>query len=202
MLSLVAAASLLWISDRANFWSEDDIGRVTQMMVEERQVPVDFQQLAGKRVLLLVHGFNNSASEAQTTYREIFSYLDELDLYDVVIGYFWPGYDNPLAYYFAKNNAERLSSRMTTNLHALAEHAQKVDVMAHSMGNLIMLRALSKTSTVPVQNFYSLAAAVDDDSIEKRHIYYAATQQCKDLYIFHSDEDDALGIAGNRSKPR
>lgn len=195
MLSLIAAASLLWVSDRAHFWSEDNIGRMTQMMVGDQYVPVDFQQLAGKRVLLLVHGFNNSASEAQATYREIFSYLDGFDLYDAVIGYFWPGYGNPLAYYFAKDNAEKLSPRMTTNLNALAAHAEKVDVMAHSMGNLIMLRALSKTSTLPVQNFYSLAAAVDDDSIEKRHSYYSATQQCKDLYVFHSDQDDALKIA-------
>jgi esterase/lipase superfamily enzyme len=195
MFAFIAAASLNWISDRANFWSEDNIERVTQMMVGNQQVPVDFQQFAGKRVLLLVHGFNNSASEAQATYHEIFSYLDGFDLYDAVLGYFWPGYGNPLAYYFAKDNAEKLSSRMTANLNALAAHAQKVDVMAHSMGNLILLRALSKTSTTPVQNFYSLAAAVDEDSIEKRHSYYSATQQCKDLYVFHSDEDEALRIA-------
>ena len=195
MFTFIAAASLLWVSDRADFWSEDDIGEVTQMMVEDQQVPVDFGQFAGQRVLLLVHGFNNSASAAQTTYNEIFSYLDGFGLYDAVIGYFWPGYGDPLAYYFAKDNAEKLSPRMAANLGALAGVAHKVDVIAHSMGNLIMLRALSGMSTGPVQNYYSFAAAVDEDSIEKSHSYYSATQQCKDLYVFHSDDDDALKIA-------
>jgi hypothetical protein len=49
-----------------------------------------------------------------------------------------------------------------------------------------------RQQTQPIQNFYSIAAAVDDDAIEKGHEYYNSTQQCQNMYVFHSSRDDVL----------
>ena len=52
----------------------------------------------------------------------------------------------------------------------LLRQEQKWDVLAHSMGNFLVLEALNYPSPQNkklVNNYYSLAAAVDDETLEK-----------------------------------
>lgn len=43
-----------------------------------------------------------------------------------------------------------------------------------------------------MHNFYSLAAAVDNESIEKKEKYYHSTQNCENLFVFYSKRDGVL----------
>jgi hypothetical protein len=44
----------------------------------------------------------------------------------------------------------------------------------------------------PIQNYFSLAAAVNEDSIENNRTYFHSTQKCHKIFIFHSNKDDVL----------
>ena len=77
---------------------------------------------------------------------------------------------------------------MQSYLETLSKTAASLDVMAHSMGNRLILEALELSSAPSpiVRNFYSLAAAVKDKDIEVGHPFYQAALQAKNLLIFPS----------------
>lgn len=203
LFPVIAAQFLLW-SDRADFWDPDNLSLVTEERDEGGVIDpmLMIQECTGKRVLMLVHGFNTTADSALANYQLIKGNVSQLkdhagnELYDIVIGYLWPGNDHGVEYYQAKKHAERAAKRMTSTVQELASCASSIDLFAHSMGNRLMLEALkpmpANPSKRPIQNFYSLAPAVDNESLEKGEEYYPSTTQCENIFVFHSERDDVL----------
>lgn len=203
LFPIVAAQLVLW-SDRAGFWDPDSLAPKTEEcdLSGNCEDMLMFQNFIGKRVLMLVHGFNTTAESVLKTYQLIqdnFSTLkDEAgrELYDIVIGYLWPGNDHGGEYYQAKRHAQQAAKHMTSTVQQLASTALSIDLFAHSMGNRLMLEALkplpSNPSKKPINNFYSLAPAVDNESLEKGEEYYPSTKQCENIFVFHSERDDVL----------
>ena len=135
MLSgLFLASQLLLVSDRASFWDPDKVSSQTIIMQDstEKNIPLTGWNIKGKKVLLLVHGFNNNAQEALSTYRLIDTNLSTFmnerrsSSYDYVIGYLWPGYHEAWEYFEAKQNVAKLAIKMRSHLEALAEAGAKV----------------------------------------------------------------------------
>ncbi len=200
----VFIASLLVMSDRDHFWDADKVAKETEITWDsiDGQASIDIEQLKDKKILLIVHGFNNSSSEAMQTYRSVTDRIaairdaDGNALYDLTIGYLWPGYKNKLDYYAAKKHAGELKEKMESHLLFLSSIAAKVDVMAHSMGNRLVFEALNfspkNNGKKLVQNLYSLAAAIDSESIEKKHKYFHSSKNCDQIFIFHSKQDEVL----------
>jgi esterase/lipase superfamily enzyme len=201
LLNILLVSRLLVMSDRDHFWDADKISPQTEIAWEDKKT-IDVKQLKDKKILLVIHGFNNSPQEAMQSYRSVADHIaslrDDKDkaLYDVVVGYLWPGYENKLEYYAAREHARKLKEKMLDHLTFLASTGAKVDVMAHSMGNRLAFEALNfapkKNAKKLVQKFYSLAAAVDEESIEKKHKYFHASKNCEELFIFHSKQDEVL----------
>jgi esterase/lipase superfamily enzyme len=196
MLCLIIASQLLLMSDRASFWDPDKIADHTRIVQESTRhtARLTTQDIQGKNVLLLVHGYNNNAKEALSTYRLINSNLSGPN-YDYVIGYLWPGYEEALEYFKAKHHVPTLAKKMRSHLEFLSASAAKLDVLAHSMGNFLILEALNYDPLQKkklVQNYFALAPAVDDESLEKREKYYPSTQNCENLFVFYSKGDEVL----------
>lgn len=199
---LLLAAQLLLMSDRASFWNADKISDHTEIEWESTQknVTLTSREIKGKNVLLLVHGYNNNAKEALSTYRLINVHVSTFKdhhskFYDYVIGYLWPGYDKTWDYFEAKHNVSKLAQRMRSHLEFLSASAEKVDVLAHSMGNRLMLEALDHPSQQKkklVQNYFALAPAVDNEALEKKEKYYLSTQNCEQVFVFYSKRDEVL----------
>jgi esterase/lipase superfamily enzyme len=206
MLSFLtlSLASLMVMSDRDHFWDADKTAAQTEISWDSlpNEPSLDIGELKDKKVLLVVHGFNNTAVEAMKTYRSIadhFAPLKDADgkpLYDIVVGYLWPGYQNKLDYYAARKHAFELKDKMKSHLDFLSSIAAKVDVLAHSMGNRLIFEALNfpcKAGTKKlVKNLYSIAAAVNQESLEKKHKYSHASKNCEDIFVFHSKQDEVL----------
>lgn len=200
---LLAAQMILW-SDRADFWDPDHLSNTTAEMTRlgEIHTELHIDELVGKRVLVLIHGYNNSTKDALTTYQQVSERFTQLkdpngqELYDIVIGYLWPGNDSRYEYYEAKAHTVELALRFQSALQQLSSQAKSVDLFAHSMGNRLTLEALKlfpeTSEKAPIQNFYSLAAAVDDESIERHQEFYSSTLQCENIFVFHSEKDDVL----------
>lgn len=203
LLGLLIASQLWLMSDRASFWNDDKISDHTEFMLGSslQRATLDSEKIKGKNILLLVHGYNNDPEEALSTYRLINIHLSSVKkgrgskFYDLIIGYLWPGDDSFLKYYDAKHHVSKLAKTMRSHLEFLSDSAVTVDVLAHSMGNRLMLEALNSPFHMPkkiVHNFYSFAAAVDDKSVEVNEKYYLSTQNCEKLFVFYSKRDDVL----------
>ncbi len=204
LLNILLVSRLLVMSDRDHFWEADKLSKETEIAWDgmKGQPTLDAKQLKDKKILLVVHGFNNSAKDAMQTYRTVADHIAALRdaegdaLYDLVIGYLWPGYENKLEYYSAKEHAIKLKEKMKDHLVFLTSLAAKVDVLAHSMGNRLMFEALNfppeKNAKKIVQHFYSIAAAIDNESIEKKQKYFHSSKNCEDVFIFHSKQDEVL----------
>ncbi len=204
ILTVLLASNLLVMSDCENFCNPDKISPQTAVMLDSTQLelPIDLKQFEGKKVLIAVHGFNNSYERAMSTYHIISDHVAALQddegnrLYDIVVGYLWPGYDHSLEYYAAKTHAKQLRERMRVHLQRISQVASQLDILAHSMGNRLIFEALNFTPRQPqknlVENFYALAPAIDDEMIEYKNKYFRSTQNCHDLYVFYSKQDDVL----------
>jgi len=110
------------ISAREGFWSDNKLAvrdaiREVDLVGEDPSSPVDeptfLSEINGKKVLVLVHGYNNEPEDVHRAYATIEGQVAKLvdGAYDLVVGYIWPGGDDPLDYFSAKKRANALARR-------------------------------------------------------------------------------------------
>lgn len=188
--------------------------------------------LKDKRVLVYIHGLKNTEKELYEAYHLLKKNITPIALeesycskfknllkyylgyetsnidkkpYDAIIGYSWPSFDHESYYFQAKEHAFKIAPKLGKHLVKLSNSAKKVDIMAHSMGNLLLFEAISRNSNpdLKINNIYSIAAAVPDSSLSQDGHYSNVFDFCKNLFVFHSKHDFALSwpffFAENRS---
>ncbi|MCH9633690.1 MAG: hypothetical protein S4CHLAM7_04220 [Chlamydiae bacterium] len=179
--------------------------------------------LANKRILVLIHGLKNPRERVLSNYqaahkniqeltstlndtlltrirRFISSYTgfwapDEQNPYDAIVGISWPSYDHEFYYYQAKENATKVAPKIAEHLKLLTHTANEVDVVAHSMGNLVLFEALKSAnpSEFPhLNHIYSIAAAVPQNALNEGSYFNSVTNLCKKLFVLYSMHDEAL----------
>ena len=152
------------------------------------------KSINGKRVLLLIHGYNNDFLDVSRAYSIIEKNFAKVDHdYDEIVGFTWPGGNEGYEYLAAKRRSSVAASRLQGLFNLL--NLKAIDVMTHSMGARVVLRALCELPAdgpKVIRHHFSTAAAIDDESIEKGKIYYDATQLTRCNWIFHSKRDDVL----------
>lgn len=199
MLFSLLAASMLMVSDRTNFWDEDTVSSKTQIADVDHEGETTFlddkalQRFQGKRVLIIVHGFD--ITDPCEFYFDIQdNILGNDSPFDATIGYVWPGFSSHLEYLNAKKNTALAAPKFREFLEKIHRIALRVDVVAHSLGNRLVLDALNenKTRYPLIHNFLSVAPAVEEDSIFKGQIFYLSTELCRNMYVFFSKQDDVL----------
>ncbi len=201
---------MLIISSRENFWDSnivtprqtDEIRDVNLSLGNLNGAPVsDVQfeaQIQNKKILLLIHGYNNEPLEVTRAYKTIEERVNTLiNFYDLIIGYTWPGGDDWSDYSAAKARAGTVSNRAQSSITKMISNCSEVDIMSHSMGCRISLMVMDDLhkNQVPkniVVRLYIMAAAVDNESIEKDERYYNGSIYCDNAYIFHSKNDSVL----------
>jgi hypothetical protein len=207
-------------------------------IIDPDQIDRVYESLKDKKVLFLVHGFNTPKASILKSYFKINTYVNQLELqpnylnralstvkyylgmesqveksppYDAVIGHIWPGYEDRLYYHYAKHNAKVLAPRINQELKKLNGLAQRVDVIAHSLGNYALFEALELDQSLKIGNIFSIAAALPNDCLDPGKAYENIAQKCQALYVLCSKNDNtldwgyyiaegtkkALGLAGN-----
>lgn len=157
-----------------------------------------------KTILFVIHGYNNTFDYALQNIHQICLNIEKLKnihglpLYDVIIGYLWPGYDNFSDYKPAVTHAKALKQRIRKHLFDLHHAGAHVDTIAHSLGNRVLLEALNMPKTTPItpliRHCFALAPAIDAMAIGKNGSLYGASQNCTHLFVFYSDKDDILKL--------
>ena len=161
---------MIIISARQNFWDsnnispQDEIREVTLPQIAAEQVLAEGEFLAAiqdKKILLLVHGYNNEKYDVLRAYEIIEAKVQAIlpGHYDLVLGYSWPGGDDPLDYFAAKRRASAIAPRFGIWLPKIKQAVAKLDIMTHSMGTRVMLSALQLDGAIKIDNAFNMAAA-------------------------------------------
>lgn len=151
--------------------------------------------LNNKNILLLVHGYNNDFDDVIRSYNIIKKNIEKNNInYDFIVGYTWPGGDQRYEYYPAKRRSSIAAGRLIDLRNKISP--KSIDVMSHSMGCRVVLRALSEMeSNQPIIRYHlAVASAVDDESVEYGERFYDATQKTEATWVFHSKYDNVLKI--------
>jgi esterase/lipase superfamily enzyme len=181
------------------------------------------EKAANKHVCILVHGFNNDVPEVMNAYWKIVTQMDETGVvgpqgYGLVIGFTWPGFATRLGYFTALPSARRAAPFLADLINAVRGVAHTVDVQTHSLGARVALTALKNPKKIFVDNLLLSAPAVDHHLLEPDQDFFASTQSCNRVFVYHSRNDGvlakafyigditdgihaALGLRGPRSKP-
>jgi esterase/lipase superfamily enzyme len=157
-------------------------------------------QMRGKRVLILVHGFRNTLANVGKAYQTILKQIIGSNLradgaYDLVLGFTWPGFITPLGFFPAKPFANRSAGYFRGLLELASAQAKAVDVQTHSLGAVVALQALSSGTTAKIDNLLLTAPAVDDEVLQPQKEYNAALKYCRRCIVYHSDKDEVLKFA-------
>lgn len=146
--------------------------------------------LTDRKILILVHGFNNTDSSVADAMSIVQGKLQ--GSYSLVMGFRWPSCEGVTKYAEAKASALKVSRIFTQFLNSLKDY--RVDIMAHSLGNLVTLSALNyyqPTEEHPlcINNFFSLAAAVEDCSLDRAQDYHRAALKATRVAVLYSKND-------------
>ena len=199
---------MILISARKGFWSDTelavqdairDVDLVGELPSKKVSKATFLSGLAGKKILVLVHGYNNEPEDVHNAYAiledQISASITGTDAYDQIIGYIWPGGDDAFDYFATKTRANALARRVGIWLQKMFDKQATVDVMGHSMGVRVILKALKTRPAKVVRNVFTMAAAVDNESIEINEEFYLSTSHSENLFVFHSKHDPVLKFA-------
>ena len=203
-------ASMYMVSCRREFWSANEFATTDEIRNLDLSgngqaaavPPATFlAEMAGKRVTVLVHGYNNEQNDVMESYGTIDEQMRLLGFlgranspYDALIGFAWPGGASGVSFPFARGRAGEAAPRLRQLLASLQGAGVIVDINSHSLGAHVTFEALRDASTSVVRNAWNFASAVDNESVEQGERYFAASQRCQKFYVFHSKNDPVLRV--------
>ena len=157
------------------------------------------EQMQGKHVLILVHGFRNPLKNVGSSYQSLLKGLIDSKLmgetgYGLVLGFTWPGFETPVGFFPAIPFANRSAGYLRSLLELASHNAKTVDLETHSLGARVGLQALAGGTDGFVDNLMLTAPAVDDESLEPGREFHGALENCRRCLVYHSDKDNTLKI--------
>ena len=154
--------------------------------------------LTGKKTLFLVHGYNNEQFEVYDAYQIIESQIGShlAQEYDYVIGYSWPGGDRGIEWWQGKSRANSVARMFRRLLEQISSVCSSIDIMSHSLGARVTLKALKESQQSNlIRNYFCTAPAVDNESLEPNEEFYNSLSSCKNIYVCHSARDGVLSLS-------
>lgn len=153
--------------------------------------------ITGRRICLLIHGFNTTLKSVLRAYAELQSGLHDAGLmgadgYGLVIGFAWPGWNSAPGYFPARKSANRSGLLLRKLLQQLQPAAAAIDVQTHSLGARVALSALRAAKTELVRNLLLSAPAVDRGILAKGRMFHNSLKACQRCLVYYSRRDKVL----------
>jgi len=189
---------MLMLSACDSFWSSTEVSdEQMQLALVNRNgdtTPVDPSPkwFEGKKVLVVVHGFNSTIDEIIHFFFHIKDHLQNPEsLYHFVIGYVWPGHNHRLLYQCARLNVGLCKERFQKNVRQLFK-GNTPDVLGNSMGSRLVCEALKTAQSKLLNDFFLWAPAINADDFEKEGEYEGVNTKCNHLFVYFSHRDSLL----------
>jgi esterase/lipase superfamily enzyme len=201
-----SVGSSWWSRIRA--WDDDRLKLVKLMALAEFEFWRNAREalarwdVGERRALVFIHGFNVSFEQAALRAAQIGV---DLKVPGIMAFYSWPSkaMANPLSYSADEATIEASEAQITEFLTRFAADsgAERVDVLAHSMGNRALLRSLQRivprvVQGGPVPFGKLLLAAPDIDAGLFRELSKAYSQLAQQTTLYVSSKDKALAVSG------
>ena len=150
--------------------------------------------ITGRRVCLLIHGFNTTLKSVLRAYAELQEGVRQAGLlnsngYELVMGLAWPGWDSAPGYLPARGSANRAGLLLRKLLQQLQPAAAAIDVQTHSLGARVALSALRAAKTELVCNLLLSAPAVDRGILAKGRMFHNSLKACQRCLVYYSRRD-------------
>ncbi|WP_232086079.1 alpha/beta hydrolase [Candidatus Protochlamydia amoebophila] len=202
---------LYLISDRMNFTDRHKfsletkivnvelISSTVQIYLEENiQTYKDFKlkNFSNRKILILIHGFTVKYENASKTLRHLADKVG--DRYDAVIGYLYPACAKFYQYNQAKENGLYVAEkRLPEILHSIQSVAERVDIVAHSMGTIVAMHALNQSASPKIDKLFLLGGVLEEKSIfecdgQGCTTLKRALSNAKNIYVLYSCNDKVL----------
>ena len=165
--------------------------RASETFVLERLAPRTFKsELAGRDVLLAIHGYNNSETEAVCALSRL-SLTLELPPDALFVGVLWPG-DSLIgfvSYPFEKPTARYTGQCLGAFCNLELQDAASISFVSHSLGARVALEAIRHLDR-DTRSACLMAAAIERDCLEKE--YADAFAKVGVTYVLASRKDWVL----------
>lgn len=190
--------NILHLSVRKDFNSAYEFGQYAKLFLGVRRPDGQWgmqslgncqlqKDTAGKRIIVLIHGYSNDIEGAQKAYDGIVKRIG--DLYDVAIFFYWPGSLPKFGFHAAWGRADDAGKRLRQVLEMLAP--RYIDVQTHSLGARVW-----GWCAFPFRLSVLAGAAIPDTSVAITNGEYSQATAASDrVLVVHSERDDVLGRA-------
>ncbi|QOZ84711.1 MULTISPECIES: alpha/beta hydrolase [Chromobacterium] len=150
----------------------------------------------GDEALVFVHGYNTSFADAVFRAAQV---VWDLQYKGTAVLFSWPSYGEKLQYEWDRNSALFARAHFIELIKLLEREAgiKKVHVLAHSMGNLVVLDALynyAQTAS-PLKIGQLVMAAPDVDGDEYKQAATKVSQIVSGMTLYASSADKAMKIS-------
>ncbi len=162
-----------------------------------RTLKSDIQNASQQEAFIFIHGFNVTFQDAARRTAQI---AHDLNFQGAPIMYSWPSKGRPTEYVADRTTAEWSESHVAQFIEAVAHEsgAKRVHLIAHSMGNRLLTRAIRQivnspfSGTVPRFNQIILTAPDIDAEVFREQIAPKIVQATDRITIYASSHDKAL----------
>ena len=158
-------------------------------------------------VVLFVHGYNNDFENAAQTLAELWHFLGREH---VPILYTWPaGRGGPSGYIYDRESGEFTVHHLKNLIRSLSgiPEIKRIHMIAHSRGTdvlssairelALVARAAGETASDKLRDSHVVLAApdLDLDVVSQRIVAEQLGREAKNITVYTSDEDKAIGLA-------
>jgi pimeloyl-ACP methyl ester carboxylesterase len=157
---------------------------------------------SGKRLVILVHGYNNSRSEGLKSLTRFASILAAGGCQDVLLSVLWPGDGSAkaLTYPFEGRDADDAADALFRWLSINAAANARVAFVGHSLGCRVVMHAaqqIARRGKPALDRICLMAPALDNDCLGRlgSTSYQEATLAADRLAVLASEQDRVLQFA-------
>lgn len=181
------------------------------LVTETGVVPCDHelyfftQATAGKRLVVLLHGFNVDEPDGLNSLGSYIQILPPLDDEDMILAVLWPGdskWLGPLCYPFIGSNADDAADALFSWLECNVDASAIFAFVAHSLGSRVTMNAACRLAMPGrlkgrLERICLMAPAIDNNSLgsKGKHGYRPGTLAADRLAVLASKEDGVLHYA-------
>jgi esterase/lipase superfamily enzyme len=152
--------------------------------------------ISPRTALVFVHGFNTIFEDSILRFAQI---LWDIQFRGIPILFSWPSHGGLLNYLYDKDSVVTARQRFVEMLDILHKESrvEMVHILAHSMGNMIVLEALDKLVSAPSRRGFSevVMAAPDVDIDVFRALAPRIRPLVRGMTLYASSKDKALVIS-------
>jgi len=183
-------ARLFSAQDRLTILDQD----LESSEVGEHEMLAAFQS---RKLLLLIHGFNNSMEDILQEYALMETQIEQYteQAYDAIVGFSWPSGANGLDYFRARDNTTYAGRRLRYWLKRLSKVSGVLDIIGHSMAAQVGRNAFHRDESIKVRNIFSMGAAINTSLLNQDTEFDQILDSCNRIYMLYTEKDRILKYA-------